>query len=145
MDALDKKLLRDFRRLWVQALAIALVMAGGVSILLMSFGMSGALDDTRNTYYERNRFADVFASARRVPKSLMQDIRAIEGVAAAEERASAAGLDGPYLLTETAADFFSGRGYSVIPRDEGPQPIMASVEWATACGESAVPMVRSGG
>ena len=25
MDALDKKLLRDFRRLWAQALAIALV------------------------------------------------------------------------------------------------------------------------
>ena len=86
MDALDRKLLRDFRRLWVQALAIALVMAGGVSILLMSFGMSTALDQTRDTYYERNRFADVFASARRVPLSLMQDIRAIDGVASAEPR-----------------------------------------------------------
>ncbi len=86
MDALDRKLLRDFRRLWVQALAIALVMAGGVSILLMSFGMSTALDQTRDTYYERNRFADVFASARRVPLSLMQDIHAIDGVASAEPR-----------------------------------------------------------
>lgn len=65
-------------------------------------------------------------------------------VAAAEGHAATAGLDGPYLLTETAADFFAGRGYSVIPRDGGPQPIMASVEWATACGESAVPMVRAG-
>ena len=64
-------------------------------------------------------------------------------VDAAERHAGAAGLDGPYLLTETAADFFAGRGYSVIPRDGGPAPIMASVEWATACGESAVPMVRA--
>ncbi len=66
-------------------------------------------------------------------------------VAAAEDHAATAGLEGPYLLTETAADFFSGRGYSIIPRDGGPQPIMASVEWASACSESAVPMVRTAG
>jgi amino-acid N-acetyltransferase len=63
-------------------------------------------------------------------------------VAAAESDAAANGLGGPYLLTETAAAFFIGRGYSVIPRDGGPEPIMASIEWATACSESAVPMVR---
>ena len=32
MRALDRKLLRDLRRLWAQALAIALVIAGGVAI-----------------------------------------------------------------------------------------------------------------
>ena len=69
MRALDKKLLRDFRRLWAQALAIALVLACGVAILLTTYGMYGALEDTRSAYYERNRFADVFADANRVPKS----------------------------------------------------------------------------
>ncbi len=86
MRALDKKLFRDFLRLWAQGLAIALVLACGVSILLMSFGMYLALTDTRAAYYERNRFADVFASVRRAPKSLEPEIAAIPGVWAVETR-----------------------------------------------------------
>ena len=80
MHALDKKLTRDFRRLWMQALAIALVLACGVAILLTAFGMYRALDETRRAYYERNRFADVFVQARRVPESLLPELRAIPGV-----------------------------------------------------------------
>ncbi len=86
MDALDIKLWRDFKRLWAQSLAIALVMAAGVAVLLMSFGMSKALDETRDTYYERNRFADVFVDARSVPMSMLATIQTLEGVAAAEAR-----------------------------------------------------------
>lgn len=86
MRAIDKKLLRDFRRLWAQALAIAVVLAGGVAILLMSIGMSGALDETRDTYYERNRFADVFADLRRAPLSLEAEIASISGVSSFETR-----------------------------------------------------------
>ena len=70
MQALDRKLIRDFRRLWAQALAIALVLACGVAILQTSFGMSQALEDTRAAYYERNRFADIFVlfhSRKRIP------------------------------------------------------------------------------
>lgn len=88
MNALDRKLLRDFRRLWAQALAIALVLACGVAILLTTFGTYGALEETRRAYYERNRFADVFADANRAPLWLMSEIRAIEGVRAAEARIS---------------------------------------------------------
>ncbi|AHM05485.1 ABC-type antimicrobial peptide transport system, permease component [Roseibacterium elongatum DSM 19469] len=67
MQALDRKLLRDFRRLWVQALAIALVLACGVAILLTAVGMHTALTDTRDAYYERNRFADI-SSRRAAPR-----------------------------------------------------------------------------
>lgn len=88
MNALDRKLLRDFRHLWAQALAIALVLACGVAILLTTFGTYGALEETRRAYYERNRFADVFADAKRAPLALMQEIRAIDGVRAAEARIS---------------------------------------------------------
>jgi putative ABC transport system permease protein len=88
MRALDRKLLRDFRRLWAQALAIALVLACGVAVILMSFGMSAALDETREAYYERNRFADVFVQARRAPRSLLPEIAAIPGVASVEARIS---------------------------------------------------------
>lgn len=86
MHALDHKLMRDFRRLWAQALAIALVLGCGVAIQLTTSGMSSALDATRTAYYEGNRFADVFATARRAPRNLLPDIQAIDGVWAAEAR-----------------------------------------------------------
>jgi len=86
MHALDLKLLRDFRRLWAQALAIALVLGCGVAIFLTSFGMYRALEDTRAAYYERNRFADIFAEARRAPDPLAREIAAIPGVAGIETR-----------------------------------------------------------
>lgn len=92
MDALDKKLLRDFRRLWAQALAIALVLACGVAVLMTTFGMYRALEETRAAYYERNRFAEVFASARRAPRTLLPEIAAIPGVAALEARISGSAI-----------------------------------------------------
>lgn len=117
MNALDRKLLRDFRRLWAQALAIALVLACGVAILLTTFGTYGALEETRRAYYERNRFADVFGDARRAPLSLMQDIRAIPGVRAAEARISEfAVLDVPGRIETVTARILSlpARGEAVL-------------------------------
>lgn len=92
MQAIDKKLLRDFRRLWVQALAIALVLACGVAILLASIGMFTALKDTRQAYYERNRFAHVFAQMTRAPESLVAEISRIDGVMSVETRITGGAL-----------------------------------------------------
>ncbi|MBP0484430.1 ABC transporter permease [Sagittula sp. M10.9X] len=88
VPAIDLKLLRDLRRLWAQALAIAVVLACGVMVLLISVGMSGALDRSRTAYYERNAFADVFARATRAPRGLLPEIAAIPGVRVAEARIS---------------------------------------------------------
>ena len=76
MQALDRKLLRDFARLWKQALAIALVLACGVAILLTALGMYTSLSETRGTYYERNRFADVFVTVNRAPERLVAELAA---------------------------------------------------------------------
>jgi len=84
--AIDRKLLRDLRRLWSQVAAIALVLACGVAILLTAFGMIRALETTLDDYYGRQRFAEMFASVRRAPGELVEEIRAIEGVRAAEVR-----------------------------------------------------------
>ena len=62
---------------------------------------------------------------------------------AAEAEATRQGMAGVYLLTETAADFFTRREYRPIARDGAPGPVMASIEWAEACGESAVAMVKA--
>lgn len=86
MHAIDKKLVRDFKRLWIQALAIALVLACGVAILLTSVGMYRALTETRAAYYERNRFADVFAQTTRAPLSLLPEIARIQGVTNVQAR-----------------------------------------------------------
>ncbi|MGE0611665.1 MAG: ABC transporter permease, partial [Hyphomicrobiales bacterium] len=86
MRALDKKLLRDLGRLWAQGLAIAMVIAAGVATLILGAGAQRALDETRQAYYERYRFADVFATLKRAPDALVDRIREIPGVAAAETR-----------------------------------------------------------
>src|SRR6185369_2933924 len=88
MRALDIKLFRDLRRLWAQALAIALVVAGGVSTIVLAVGSLRSLEETRTAYYDRYQFADVFALVRRAPKGLLDQIAEIPGVAAAEGRVS---------------------------------------------------------
>ena len=92
MHALDIKLLRDFKRLWIQAIAISLVLACGVAILLTSVGMYKALSETRTAYYERNRFADVFAQTTRAPLSLLNEIARIDGVLSIEARITGAAI-----------------------------------------------------
>src|SRR5215510_1874632 len=88
MQMLDRKLIRDIRRLWAQALAIALVVAGGVATLLLAVGSYRSLDETRMAYYERYRFADVFAVVTRAPKSVAEQAAQIPGVASVEARIS---------------------------------------------------------
>lgn len=86
--ALDIKLFRDLRRLWPQAMAIALVMAAGVATLILGVGAYDSLSGTRARYYEDNRFADIFAEVTRAPKSVASAISSIDGVAAVEPRIS---------------------------------------------------------
>ena len=86
MRALDRKVLRDLRAIWAQVLAIALVLACGVMVLVLSTGTQRSLTETRDAYYERHRFADVFASATRAPQGLLTRIAAIDGVAQVEAR-----------------------------------------------------------
>ncbi|MCV2869179.1 FtsX-like permease family protein [Defluviimonas sp. WL0002] len=86
MHVLDRKLLRDLKRMWAQVLAIALVLACGVMILVLAIGVQRSLQDTLDAYYERNRFAEVFSGAKRAPESLLGEIRALPGVRVAETR-----------------------------------------------------------
>ncbi len=103
MHPLDRKLLRDIRRLWAQTLAIALVLASGVMVTVMAAGASRSLSETIDSYYERNRFADVWSSASRAPMTLVPQIAEIEGVARVEARISVSaildveGLDTPAM------------------------------------------------
>lgn len=95
---LDRKLVRDLMRMWAQALAIAMVVAAGVSMYIMSEGMVRALGETRDAYYERYGFANVFATLKRAPNSVVDRIENVPGVRRAEGRISkVATLDMPAM------------------------------------------------
>jgi len=83
---LDRKMLRDFVGMRIQALAIALVIAGGVSVQLLSSGLVTSLEETRRAYYERNLMADVWAPVVRAPQGKIEGLRQIAGVQAIEGR-----------------------------------------------------------
>ena len=84
MSLLDRKLLRDLRALKSQALAVALVMASGLAMMIMTRSLMLSLGTTRDAYYEQHHFAQVFARLKRAPNSVRDELAAIPGVAAVE-------------------------------------------------------------
>jgi putative ABC transport system permease protein len=69
-----------------QAVAICLVMACGVATFIMSRSAYISLQGAQEAYYERYRFADVFAGVKRAPNDLRERIAAIPGVARVQTR-----------------------------------------------------------
>lgn len=84
--ALDRKLLRDLWSMRGQAIAIGLVIACGVATFVMSLTTLESLQVTQATYYDRYRFAQVFAHLKRAPITLANRIAVIPGVAQAQTR-----------------------------------------------------------
>lgn len=110
---LDRKLLRDLLRLKWQVLAIALLVACGVSVSVMAFSAQRALAEARQAFYEDTRFADVFAQARRAPLSRARALAHVDGVTAVDVRILEAGLmDVPGLSRPAVARLVS------LPQDE---------------------------
>jgi putative ABC transport system permease protein len=68
MGMLDRKLLRDLRAVKSQALAVALVMACGLAMMIMTRSLMLSLETTRAEYYRAHRFAEVFARLKRAPR-----------------------------------------------------------------------------
>ncbi len=86
MRALDHKLRRDLWRIKGQVIAIGFIVASGVGLLVMSLTSLDSLKETAETYYERYRFAHVFANLTRAPESLARRIAEIPGVQTVETR-----------------------------------------------------------
>ncbi|MDD9907004.1 MAG: ABC transporter permease [Rhodospirillaceae bacterium] len=80
IGALNRKLLRDLWHIRGIVIAIAIVIGAGVATLVMSFGLVQSLEETRSAYYERYRFADIFATTKRAPERLAQEVARIRGV-----------------------------------------------------------------
>lgn len=86
LSALDRKLFRDLTRLKGQMAAVTIVMACGLAMMIMSRSLIVSLESTRDAYYERNRFADVFSDLKRAPNALRARLESLPGVTAVETR-----------------------------------------------------------
>jgi len=86
ISALDRKLLRDLSQMKGQSIAIAIVIAAGVATFVNSRTILNSLELTRSTFYERYRFADVFAKVKRAPDVVADGLSEIPGVAQVETR-----------------------------------------------------------
>ena len=105
---LDRKLLRDLWEMKGQAFAIASVIAAGVTMFVTYLSNFDSLERTRQVYYDRARFADVFAALKRAPASLEPRIAAIPGVEVVATRVVAdVTLDVPGMAEPAAGRLIS--------------------------------------
>lgn len=91
MSALTRKGWRDLWHLRGQALAIALVIAGGVATLVMSQSTYESLTSTRELFYRDGALADLWAPLTRAPDTLVTQLQAVPGVQTAQTRLLAMG------------------------------------------------------
>ena len=117
MRTLDRKLLRDVRRLWVQVASIALVMGCATMTIMGLRSTLASVQSSRDAYYVAYRFADVFASVQRAPSALDRVLARVPGVGALETRiANTIRLDVPGLAEPAMARIVS------IP--DAPRPML---------------------
>ncbi|MFC5580025.1 ABC transporter permease [Rhodanobacter terrae] len=122
MSALSRKAARDLWHLRGQALAIALVIAGGVATLVMSQSTYESLTATRERFYRQGALADLWAPLKRAPDTLLPQLAAIPGVQTAQARLLALGTLGvPGFNEPVRAEVVS------LPLDGG-QPLLNRVQ-----------------
>jgi putative ABC transport system permease protein len=83
---LDRKLLRDLWEFKGQAIAVAAVMAAGVTMAVTYLSNLDSLQRSRDRYFSRQRFADVFATVTRAPEHAAAALAAVPGVATVDTR-----------------------------------------------------------
>ena len=86
MKKLNRKLLRELMRMKGQMLAVAAVVACGISVFISMTNVEFSLTSTKERYYSEYRFADVFMQVKRAPETLTDRVRNIPGVASVRSR-----------------------------------------------------------
>jgi putative ABC transport system permease protein len=86
VSTLERKLGRDLWRLKGQVATIALVLACGILSMVMLRSTWHSLLGARDDYYERYRFADVFAHVERAPFAAVARLERLPGVAIVDPR-----------------------------------------------------------
>ncbi len=118
ISPLDRKLLRDLGKMKGQILAVSLVMACGLAMMIMTRSLIRTLETTRSTYYQKYAMADIFATLKRAPLSVADQLARLPGVATVEARVAVdVTLDLPGLSEPATGHIIS------LPEDGGPQKL----------------------
>ncbi len=119
VSTLHRKLLRDLVQLRGPIVTISLVVACGVAAFVTMRGTWQSLLLTRDAYYSRYRFGEVFVRAHRAPNSVAASLLEIPGIESVYTRVVTLvrlpmpGMDAPAI------------GYVVSVPDDGPPPLDA--------------------
>ena len=118
ISPLDLKLLRDLNKMKGQVFAVSLVMACGLAMMIMTRSLIMTLETTRSTYYQKSAMADIFATLKRAPLSVAEQLASLPGVATVETRVAVdVTLDLPGLSEPATGHIIS------LPEDGGPQKL----------------------
>jgi len=118
ISPLDRKLLRDIGKMKGQVFAVSLVMACGLAMMIMTRSLIMTLETARTVYYQKNAMAALFATLKRAPLSVAEQLSVLPGVAAVETRVAVdVMLDLPEVAEPATARIIS------LPEDGGPQKL----------------------
>ncbi len=118
ISPLERKLLRDLGKMKGQVFAVSLVMACGLAMMIMTRSLIMTLETTRSTYYQKYAMADIFATLKRAPLSVADQLATLPGVATVETRVAVdVTLDLPDLSAPATGHIIS------LPEDGGPQKL----------------------
>lgn len=111
MKGLHRKLFRDLKTLRTQALTIAVLVVGGISVLISSWSSYQSLERSKNEFYQHFHFADIFSEVVRAPELITRRISLLDGVEQVESRLIKEGLiDVPGQVEPALGRFISWRG-----------------------------------
>ena len=159
MKALDRKLLRDLRRMWSQALTIALVVASGLGGFITCLSAVDSLALARDQFYARGHFADAFVTVKRAPLALAEVLRGVPGVADVQVtveqvvRVEMAGVADPILGQLIGVDLRQlprmnqvtvGKGRALAPAGSGAARGDGAIEALVSEGFASVRGLRPG-
>ncbi|MBN1279277.1 MAG: FtsX-like permease family protein [Chlorobium sp.] len=150
MNLLAKKMLRELLHLKGQMLAVAAVVACGISVFVSMSSVKYSLEASREQYYSTYRFSDVFLQVKRAPEFYREVVSRIPGVASVNSRIVAdvtldvPGLDEPatgrlisipeYRTVPVLNDLYIERGRYIEPGN--PEEVIASKPFLEANGLS---------
>ena len=146
-SALQRKLLRDVWRLRGQVASVAAVVACGVMLVVSMTGTLRSVHRAVDEFYAQYRFADVFASATRVPAPVARRVAMLPGVGAVETRVTlTVALDVPGLALPASGKVISVPDHGEptlngvhlrlgrLPRPRSPDEVVVSAGFAAANG-----------
>ncbi|HTQ07868.1 MAG TPA: ABC transporter permease, partial [Polyangiaceae bacterium] len=114
MKTLRKKLVRDLVRLRYQCFTIALLVGCGIASFVSAVAASASMQASRDAFYADTEFADVFDRVKRAPRSVLDRLGDLPGVAAVDGQL----VDDYRVELEDSTDPVTARFVSLAPRQE---------------------------